>query len=850
MKRHLIIIVACLLAMPLHAQRVTKSFYNVSLSEALLQLSRQTSEYTIYFLYNDLEDFRVTTTISHKPLPDAIQQTIGFYPVSMTIDASDPKEKKIFVECSQKTTRRYKGRVVDDKGQPIEFANVALLSPKDSSMINGGVTNESGYFVIPCESEKVIAKVSFVGYQTFERPYSSPSMGVIRLVTDHIALRGVTVKTQRPQYKMAKGGMTIDVENTVLSKMGNGFDVLSQLPRVSVDGQKVSVFAKGTPLVYINNKKVTSATELSELKSEDIKNIDVITSPGAQYDATVQSVIRIRTRRPVGEGFSATNIANAAYNTMWGGQEYLQLKYRTGGLELSSGTGLFSQVSKEDDKVDYTLRPAGDIIHIAQHANVNSRENVLSQTVRASYDFNADNSVGGSYRYYKTLSNYAVLEGSQQVARNGLDLGNIIQDQHMTRYVGPRQEANAYYIGKLGDWHIDFNGSYVHMKYTEGLNATETSETLESRDVRNNGGQKSDMWAGKLVITHPMGKGEWSFGSEYTHTKSEGFYTNEQNYVPSSQTLLKETNVAAFADFAMPFGHYSLSAGLRYEHVKTDYFSFGEWEKEPSRRYGNFFPNVSLSWNKGMWAWQASYAMKTQRPSYRNLRNYMQYDSRYLYEGGNPYLRPEYYHNIELSVIYKWLSISADYIYTHKPMVGSFDLYNGQEIAYMSQHNAGHEQGVYASVVASPKFGWYQPMWEIDYAQRFYHEPTPLNSHQPTFGFNAHNRFALPHNWMAAIDFDGYTDYYRPMRRHKGYFTMSAQVRKSFLRNRLVFSLQASDLNNGNRENWTFYCVDVTSHKDASNFERQIKLTVTYNFNASRTRYKGTGAGNAEKSRL
>lgn len=278
----------------------------------------------------------------------------------------------------------------------------------------------------------------------------------------------------------------------------------------------------------------------------------------------------------------------------------LQLKYRTGGLELSSGTGLFSQVWKEDNDVGYTLRPTDNTINIAQHINVRSRENVLSQTVRASYDFNAYNSVGGSYRYYKTLSEYSDLVGSQQVTRNGVNLGSIMQDQRMPRYVGPRHEANAYYVGKLGNWSIDFNGSYVHMKYTEGLNATETSETMENRDVINNGGQKSDMWAGKLIITHPIGKDEVSFGSEYTHTKSEGFYTNEQNYVPSSQTLLKETNVAGFADFTMPFGHYSLSAGLRYEHVKTAYYSFGEWEKEPSRRYGNFFPNLSLSWNKGL----------------------------------------------------------------------------------------------------------------------------------------------------------------------------------------------------------------------------------------------------------
>lgn len=247
---------------------------------------------------------------------------------------------------------------------------------------------------------------------------------------------------------------------------------------------------------------------------------------------------------------------------------------------------------------------------------------------------------------------------------------------------------------------------------------------------------------------------------------------------------------------------------------------------------------------------QASYAMTTSRPSYRNLRNFMQYDSRYLYEGGNPYLRPEYNHDIELSAMHKWLSVTANYIYTHKPMVSKFELYNGQDIAYMSLFNGRHQQAVYTSIVASPKFGCYQPMWEFDYAQRFYSEPTTINTHQPTFGLNLRNRFVLPHNWMAVVNLYGCTDYYDPLRRHKGYFTMSAQIRKSFLHNRLVFNLQASDLTKGQREIWTYYGDNVKSHKDASNFTRQIKLTVTYNFNASRSRYKGAGAGNAEKNRL
>lgn len=142
------------------------------------------------------------------------------------------------------------------------------------------------------------------------------------------------------------------------------------------------------------------------------------------------------------------------------------------------------------------------------------------------------------------------------------------------------------------------------MKYMLSQQSTEASTELGNRNVASNGGQRGDLWAGKLVVTHPVGKGTLSFGSEYTHTKSVGFYVNSENYVPASSTKLCEANIAGFADFSLPFGHYELDAGLRYEHVTTDYYSFGKREQEPSRRYGNLFPNLSLSWNKDLWSWQ------------------------------------------------------------------------------------------------------------------------------------------------------------------------------------------------------------------------------------------------------
>ena len=156
------------------AQRITREYNNVSLSDALRQLNAEATDYEINFLYNELEDFRITTSIRRKTVPDAIRQMIGFYPIRMSIDSTE-----ITVECPQKTTSRYKGTIIDEQGQSVAYANIALLSSQDSTLITGGVSNESGLFVVPCEQKPVLARISYVGYKTIYKQCNNTELGTI-----------------------------------------------------------------------------------------------------------------------------------------------------------------------------------------------------------------------------------------------------------------------------------------------------------------------------------------------------------------------------------------------------------------------------------------------------------------------------------------------------------------------------------------------------------------------------------------------------------------------------------------------------------------------------------------------
>lgn len=314
-----------------YAQRITRQYNNVSFSAALKDLNACQHKYTINFVYDELEDFRVTKSIRNQSVPDAIMQLIGFYPIRMT-----QVEDNIMVECAQKTTLRYKGRIIDESGNAAEYANITLLSPIDSTIVGHGVSNENGRFVIPCNSRKVLARITYVGYKTISRIYSNPEMGIIKLQPETMIIKGVVVKGERPQYKMSPGGVEVAVEHTLLSKMANTFDVLNLLPRISVDGQKISVFGKGTPIVYINNKRVNDNNEIVNITPDNIKSISVITSPGAEYDAEVESVIRIRTKERHANGFSLRADAFGKYNKWMADYELISTRYQTKKFEIAN----------------------------------------------------------------------------------------------------------------------------------------------------------------------------------------------------------------------------------------------------------------------------------------------------------------------------------------------------------------------------------------------------------------------------------------------------------------------------------------------------------------------------------
>lgn len=698
-----------ILAQHSYAQRITRQYNNVSFSAALKDLNAHQHKYTINFVYDELEDFKVTKSIRNQNVPNAIMQLIGFYPIRMT-----QVENNIMVECTQKSTFRYKGRIVDERGNAAEYATIALLSPIDSTIVGHGVSNENGSFVIPCNYRKVLARITYIGYKTVNRIYNNTEMGIIKLQPKTMIVKGVVVKGDRPQYKMLSGGMEVAVEHTLLSKMANTFEVLSLLPRVSVDGQKISVFGKGAPIIYINNKRVHDNNEIVNITPDNIKSISVITSPGAEYDAEVESVIRIQTKERRANGFSLRADAYGKYNKWMSDYELISTSYQTKKFEIANSIWTMGTHDGEDNNLITDIYLPDKHYYNDQLIHLDTNNRFLSEKLSADYSLNDSNSIGGSYRYYGMFKGRTNSVSRQDVLLNGMAQGSIDQNEVMKPSLSLHQ-ADVYYVGKVGHVGVDFNATYYAVKNRRNDEGFEISKELGNQEVHSSNRQNSDMWAGKLVVNIPLWKGNMSVGTEMSKTDSHGTFLNEEQLVPSTKTDIHERNIAGFAQYGLVLNKWTVGLGVRYENIVRDYLSDGVKQDDVSRKYNNFFPNLSVSWNKGNWNWQLNVNEKIHRPSYRQLGNFMQFDNRFLYEGGNPTLQPEKVFNVETMMLYKWLNVSVGYKYLKDVMEWTKYIYPGKEFAYNTSLNFDHKQLLYASVHVSPKFGIFRPMWGFYY---------------------------------------------------------------------------------------------------------------------------------------
>ena len=846
MKRHYILLLLCAIVCIAQAQKLTRSYQAQSLSRVLEDLNAATDRHEVSFVYNDLEDFTVTCHFERLNLEDALMKVVGFYPVRIVRDG-----ERYYVECTHKTERHLKGRLTDEHQQPLAYANISLLSPADSSLIGGGVSNEAGDFVIPTDAYRVIVKCSFIGYETIWHTCEVGDIGSFQMKPDSYTLKGVTVKGAKRLVYSTDKGLVANVQGTVLEQFGSVSDMLTHLPLVMSDG---SVAGRGKPEIYINNKKVRDESELERLRADEILSAEIITNPGAEYGAEVRSVIRLKTVRKAGEGWSGNFAGTYRQGEQWYGRLNAALNYRT-----RNGMDFFAKGNITESNSLMTYPGKSELI-ASSTWNYESNMNWHNRFIYYYTDFgwnweiNEHHSVGVTY----TLNSY--INGSRSNSEQDEIVwqdGQLIDNVHTSGVTNEKPKLshsiNAYYVGEIGKWKFDFSGDFYRNQNLDEMSGYDNGQLSASSTTHN----KNRLLAEKLTVTAPVPKGSLTFGEEVSNVdRTSDFIQN--GFSADNYTRQQTTTWSLYASYSLNIKKFTLNASLRWQNEHNRYEQNGQYKAEMSPDYHVLVPRVSLNYATGNWNHTLAYEGARMNPPYDWLSTSVTYAGKYEYRTGNPFLPPQTHSAISWESQWKWLHMGLyydDVRNRYNDFKSAFDDINHPGVILMDFRATPRIQYYQLILNASPKIG----IWQMNYMAYFSLADADLEPMGITHNFKGicsnfslDNTLTLPHDWLVNIQasIKPYHESGFDIQKTEG--SLDFRISKQFLKSKsLRMALVASDiLHTCNRRIIEYNGIGYRNEFNIYRDQRRVGLDLSWKFNAAKSRYKGSHAGQSERDRL
>ena len=774
-------------------------------------------------------------------------------------------------------TKGIYGKVVDEKGEPIPFVNAVLMSLPDSTIVHGTVTDEQGFFKMNTDVDLAVLQLSMLGYQTLCLPMESAAGQIIKMEEDMTMLGEAVVKGFMPKTKLTGNSMITTIQGTVLGNSGTAEEMLSKVPGMTQRDDKLEVIGKGAPVFYINGRKVQDAEELKNLHSNEIHNVEVITNPGAIYDATVSSVVRIRTVRRQGEGFGLNLTAGNNQDLRYGYSDPVtafNFKYRHNSVDV------FGMVNYRNNNSVTISNPVqasnflqnGQLINIYQDSHWYNHE--IQRRINSNLGFNwqisNDHSVGMRVeRHDKFDSDVESTIDNIIEYYNRNDALSDFKDENSSsgyeKYLQPYSwNGNAYYNGQIGKLNIDLNVDIVTRKQGRDSEITEVRMNGDKYPMSQEHRVSTELWAGKLVLSYPVWTGQLQVGSEMSFVDRGNYFSMTGYPLPATDSYVDENNIAGFASysFSLPKAG-NFSAGLRYEYVGFDYSDKLNPEQNLSRYTSDFFPSVSWSNKFGQIRTSLAYSAKIARPSYDRLNENINYVNAYSLEQGNSKLKNETIYEISANVGWQWLNLFAAYERRDNTFSNGFYLYNDEGVVLLKQINLETPlRNIAAFLSAAPTWGCYSPNWTLGVQRYFYTQVLPdpsqpsgqrtLTAKKPVFFMDFNNTFRFRHSWQVEANLNVMT---------KGdmmnfafladTYNLGITVQKCWLKNdALCLRATISDvLQHRTTQVFLDSGYNTLRQTSSQNYHR-LNITLRYTFNSSSNKYKGSGAGTEAQSRM
>lgn len=734
------------------------------------------------------------------------------------------------------------GKVMNEENVGIEFANVVLLNVRDSSFIEGVTTTTNGLFELKMEAKgDVILRISYLGYgdlyENVRLGAGENKIGTLVLKRQNVALGEVEVVGHRPVVKIKGNSITVDIMNSLLSREPNMIDMLSKIPGMmkSKNGG-LEIFGAGAPVIYIDNRKVYGISEIKSLDVKSIKQVELITNPGARYDAEGKSVLKITTLKRT-DGWFVQLGATAAQSVRFSHDETIRIGFKKNKVNVSMSYSFYDMRNDSEQMQEKNAR----VDTLWQYVS-KKESNFIQQYHAYDVNFNFEISkkqymgiqLNGSVNPY---DDYAIEKN--EISKNELYYKHLdISSSYNTRADNMRLNMfyNAVWLERLN---FDLN-----MDYAWNNNKQKQWVLENAKDVFTSSSSDYKVYSARFILGYQLGNnGSVSVGGEYAQVDGLSDLYSQNSGVQESNYTNKEIKLAGFAEYKWKKGDFSLEMGLRYENVKSDYIDLLSPENNIYRDYSELFPSLSLSYAHAGWNNSLSYTSRVNRPAFRLLNSRTYYQNEFLYQRGNPLLKPQMSHTIQWLSGYKCLSFTLGYMRTKNYIDFAFETLGDGSTIISTYQNYDMYQSLKAQLGFQYTFGCWNPVFTLNLLQPFFktsYMGNVITNNKLGAYVRFNNMFTLPRDYMITVDYFINSGGNVGVVLFKPYQSFNLGIQKTFFNKQLEVGIRASDLFRTMvyKERMAIGYVNFEQTEDYNS--RNLSLNVIWRFNQQKkSQYKG-----------
>ncbi|MCH7403708.1 outer membrane beta-barrel protein [Belliella kenyensis] len=576
------------------------------------------------------------------------------------------------------------GQVKDQKGEVLPFANVMLVDAESESMITGAVSDDAGKFSIETSRfGKVRLIVSSIGFETMKtesfqiKAGDRLDMGSLSIQEEVSSLSEVTVRANRPEVIIEPDKTTVNIEGTVMAEGNTALDVIGRSPGIYVDQDgNINLNGRSGVTVMINDRPSYMSAEdlanfLRAMPADNIKSLEIINNPTSRFDAEgAAGVINIKLKKGNVDGVFGSAQVGGLYNGQFAPTTGLTLNVKKGKWTNNASLNYNEYAVFNDLEIKRNFLLPEGLSVFDQDSRITTRNRNLFFNGGTDYEINKNHSVGMSVQASKSSGN-DVSRALTQVTNPGTtdrDFLRSINDSEDGRY---RLFGNLHYVGLLDTLGTkittDIDYTKMHSDATAVLGnyvwVNEAEDQADFDRIRNINNMDYHIFTAKVDFTKPFGKGRvletgvkgsWVKSDnnlDLSRSVAEGPFVTDPN---SNRFIYNENVLAAYASYKGKFSDkVGFQAGLRgeYSDILGTSVTLGQ---ENAQQYFDLFPSMFIQ-HKVSKDYQIVYNANRRitRPNYRLLNPFVFYIDPLTTERGNPNLRPQYAHNLEMNHVIK-----------------------------------------------------------------------------------------------------------------------------------------------------------------------------------------------------